>query len=150
MSTSNSSKNATSHGAYSGEVVLPWENEQEFKDLHKSFQEELLPDGALEEATVFDLACLEWKKRRLNVGSQLLFRRIPEASALAHAGRNGWDGIAEHLASSVQDGETVRESLRDAAKSHLEAFGLFARRFQKHLELMHECALRGMATGVSD
>ncbi len=136
MSTSKPSKNAISHGAYSREVVLDWENEQEFKDLHEELREELFPNGRSEEEAVFDLTSLHWKKRRLNVGSQLLFRRIPDASALADAGRNGWDGIAEYLASSVQDVETVRESLRDVAKSYSEASALFCKRFHKQLELM--------------
>lgn len=136
MTTSKHSKNAISHGAYSHEVVLPWENEQEFKDLHRSLQEELFPDGVSEEEVVFSLACLHWKRRRLNVGSQLLYRRIPDAAALADAGRNGWDGIADYLAGSVQDAETVRRSLRDFAKSNIRAQELFVKLLHKQLELM--------------
>jgi hypothetical protein len=47
MTTSNSSKNALSHGAYSSQAVLPWENEQEFKDLHEDLREEFFPTAVL-------------------------------------------------------------------------------------------------------
>jgi hypothetical protein len=134
MTTSKSSKNAISHGAYSSEAVLLWENVQEFKDLRKSFQEELLPDGAAEEAAVFDLTCLHWKKRRLNIVSQLAFRRAPDMSALAKAGRDGWEGIADYLANSVQGAETTRESLRNVAKAYCEASATFSKGLQKQLQ----------------
>ena len=138
MSTSNSSKNALSHGAYSSEVVLPWENKQDFNDLHKSFQEELLPDGALEEETVYDLACLHWKKRRLNIGSQLAFRRDRDVSALTEAGRlNGWEGIAEHFAKTLDNNESARETMRSINKALREVvvptYGLVTKRMEQML-----------------
>ena len=111
MSTSNSSKNALSHGVYSSEVVLPWENEQDFKDLLEELRDELFPNGRSEEEAVFDLACLHWKKRRLNIGSQLAFRRDRDISALADAGAlNGWEGIAEYFAKTLDDNESVRDT----------------------------------------
>ena len=137
MSTSNSSKNALSHGAYSSQVVLPWENEQEFKDLHKSFQEELIPDGALEEAAVFDLANLHWKKRRLNIGSQLAFLRDRDASALTEASRlNGWEGIAEFFAKTLDNNESARDAMRSMNKSLREMVVPVHGLVTKHMEQM--------------
>ena len=138
MSTSNSSKNALSHGAYSSQVVMPWENEQEFKGLHKSFQEQLFPDGALEEAAVYDLADLHWKKRRLNIGSQLAFRRDRDVSALTEAARlNGWEGIAEHFAKTLDNNESARETMRSINKALREVvvptYGLVTKRMEQML-----------------
>jgi hypothetical protein len=65
MSDSKRSKNALSHGLYASDVVLAWENEQDFKDLHESLREDFGPEGASEEAAVFDMAHLHWRKRRL-------------------------------------------------------------------------------------
>ncbi len=55
------SKNALSHGFYAAEVVLAWEDPAEFSKLHQALREEYWPDGASEEAAVFDLANLHWK-----------------------------------------------------------------------------------------
>ena len=123
MSNSKRSKNAMSHGLYASDVVLAWENEQDFKDLHESLRDEFNPEGASEEAAVFDLAHLHWKKRRLNVGSQLAFHRQPDAGALADAGRSGWTGIAKHFESAAGDGDRMFEAIRAMARSHAATVG---------------------------
>jgi hypothetical protein len=69
-SKSNTSKNALTHGFYATDVVLPWENQQEFDDLLRRYWDDYCPDGVSEEAAVFDLASLHWKKRRLEAGLQ--------------------------------------------------------------------------------
>jgi hypothetical protein len=119
MSTSNSSKNALSHGAYSDDIILPWENAQDFKDLHDELRRELFPNGRLEEEAIFDLACLHWKKRRLTVGSQLAFRRDAHFSELADAGRReGWKGIIDYIATTSHDIAGMNASIRDSIKSY--------------------------------
>ena len=90
LSNSQPSKNALSHGFYSNEVVLAWENQQEFDDLRQALRDEYCPDGFSEEGAVFDLASLHWKKRRLNVGSQLAFHKQPDVGAMADASSDGW------------------------------------------------------------
>jgi hypothetical protein len=119
MTSTKSSKNALSHGAYSSQLILAWEKEQDFKDLHRSIREELRPEGALEEAAVFELASLHWKKRRLEIGSQLAFCRDQGASELENAGRNGWEGIIQYVESKLQVHESLRDDVRNIVKSHL-------------------------------
>ena len=137
MPTSNSSKNALTHGAYSSVVVLLHENEQEFKDLHEELREELFPNGRSEEEAVFDLASLHWKKRRLNVGSQLPFLRDRDVSALTEAGRlNGWQGIAEHFAKTLDNNESTRETMRSINKSLREMVVPVHGLVTKHMEQM--------------
>lgn len=138
MSTPKSSKNALSHGAYSSEAILPWENKQDFDDLHEELREELFPSGRSEEEAVFDLACLRWKKRRLNIGSQLAFLRDPDISALTDAGRrNGWEGIAEHFAKTLDNNESARDTMRSSNKAVHEmvvpVFGLVTRHMEQML-----------------
>ena len=70
MSNSKSSKNALTHGIYSGSVVLDCENKQEFADLLQAFHDEYCPQQASEEAAVFELVSLHWKKRRLEARLQ--------------------------------------------------------------------------------
>jgi hypothetical protein len=117
MSNSKRPKNALSHGLYASDVVVAWENEQDFNDLHDSLREEFGPEGASEEAAVFDLASLLWRKRRLNIGSQLAFHRHPDAGGLADAGRNGWSGVAKYL-EGAGDGDRMCEAIRAMAKAH--------------------------------
>jgi hypothetical protein len=116
--TDSQSKNALTHGLYASDVVLAWENQQDFEALLQAYRDEYGPDGVLEEAAVFDLASLHWKKRRLNLGSQLAFHMQPEAKAIAAAGKNGWQGVADYLATG--QGDCLADVVRAAAKSQSE------------------------------
>ena len=40
---------------YSKDVVLPWEDQKEFDELHLNYREEFNPDGAVEEDLVGQL-----------------------------------------------------------------------------------------------
>ena len=53
-------KNALAHGLYASDLVLAWENEQDFVDLHESIRQELNPVGSLEDIAVLDIARLHW------------------------------------------------------------------------------------------
>jgi hypothetical protein len=124
VSSSNRPKNALSHGVYASDVVLDWENEHDFKDLLENNRAEFCPNGASEEEAVFDIATLYWKKRRLNVGSQLAFHRHPDAGALVEAGqRDGWRGVADYLKTNLGDGDRMCDGIRAVSKSHLLALG---------------------------
>ena len=70
-------KNALSHGAYTDDFVLPWENEQDFVDLHKGLRIELEPDGPSEEEAVLGVAGLYWRNGDLQSGHSLLTAVIP-------------------------------------------------------------------------
>jgi hypothetical protein len=119
MSSSKSTKNALSHGAYSSDLILPWENEQDFNDLHQELREELFASGRSEEEAVAELACLHWKKRRLNVAFQLAARRDDHFSKLVDAGqREGWNGIIDYIANTSHDSNA---SIRELIKPYLEA-----------------------------
>ena len=118
MSTSKRPKNALSHGVYCSDVVLPWENEQLFNDLHQALREEYYPDGVSEEAAVFELASLHWKRRRLTIGIQLAFHGQADADALAKAGDDGWEGVARYLKKTSADGDRVCDVARALANSH--------------------------------
>ena len=116
------SPNALSHGLYATEVVLAWEQPEEFGKLLEGYRNEYLPDGPSEEAAVFDLASWHWKKRRLNLGSQLAFHMQPETNAIAAAAhKNGWPGVADYLATG--QGDCLADVVRIAAKSQSEVAG---------------------------
>jgi hypothetical protein len=118
LSMSKRPKNAISHGVYFSDVVLPWENEQLFNDLHQALREEYYPDGVSEEAAVFELASLYRKRRRLTIGIQLAFHGQADADALAEAGDDGWEGVARYLKKTSADGDRVCDVARALANSH--------------------------------
>ena len=80
-------KNALSHGAYAQDFVLPWENEQDFVDLHKGLRDELEPDGPSEEEVVLGVAGLYWKKGDSQSGHSWLIATIPTPPLLPRQAR---------------------------------------------------------------
>jgi hypothetical protein len=101
--------------------VLPWENEQDFVYLHKALRDELEPDGPAEEEAVLGVSSLCWKKRRLMIGSQLSYRRHPDAAALSEAGDGGWRGVGEYLESTSGRMQSVSDAIRSMALAHARA-----------------------------
>ena len=69
ISPKSGNKNALRHGGYI-RGLLPWESREEFEALHKSFQEDFKPDGALQEQGVLSLSQWTWKRRRVLEGSE--------------------------------------------------------------------------------
>ncbi len=58
-------KNALKHGAYSREIVLPWESAEEFDAMLQANREDLNPEGAMQESCVEQITQLQWLKRRV-------------------------------------------------------------------------------------
>jgi hypothetical protein len=46
-------RNALCHGVFSNEILLPWESEVDFEQLHASFNKEWTPNGCSEEMAVW-------------------------------------------------------------------------------------------------
>jgi hypothetical protein len=64
--------------------------------MYHALQDEYCPNGTSEEAAVFNLASLYWKRRRLErMSRQDSARR--EADALADASSDGWKGVADDI-----------------------------------------------------
>ena len=51
------------HGLYAKDILLPWDDEDEFLTLHAELRAEFFPNGRSEEEVVLDLASLHWQKR---------------------------------------------------------------------------------------
>lgn len=61
-----SSRNALKTGAYSQVVILPGEDESEYRELEEQFLRDFAPRDIAEGAMVRDLTILTWKKIRLD------------------------------------------------------------------------------------
>ena len=118
--TNSQSKNALTHGYYASDIVLPSENEQEFEALLQAYRTEYCPDGVSEEAAVFDLASLQWKKRRFEAGSRQAQQMQRDYSAVADTTSDGWNLLAD--------------ATRAAAKSQSEAAQVVCQQIWKYTE----------------
>jgi hypothetical protein len=73
-------KNALTHGVYSQDLVLPWESEEDLRDLCEALKEEHQPQGCSEEHALFTVAKFMWLQRRANNMASLQFQAgMPEA-----------------------------------------------------------------------
>lgn len=119
MSNSKLKKNALSHGFYANDVVLSWENQQDFDDLLQAFRDEYCPAAVSEEAAVFDLANLHWKKIRFEAGLKLALQKQGDPT-VADASSDDWDRVADDA--------------RAAAKSQLKAAQVVCDNIFKYME----------------
>lgn len=70
------SANALKTGVFSKMVVLPGEDTAEFEALQAHFIEDFQPVGVVEEAMVYELSTIVWKKLRLDKMEHSLFEEI--------------------------------------------------------------------------
>jgi hypothetical protein len=76
------------------------------------------------------LASLHWKRRRLNVGSLLAYQKQPEADAMAEAAKEGWRGVAEYLATSLDN--SASDEIRAVTREHHKGIEHLANLIIKH------------------
>ena len=72
--------NALRHGVLSGYTVLPWEDEDEYRELLDALVAEHKPKGPTEEHLVEEMVGVLWRKRRLRLAGGL--RHIGGASKM--------------------------------------------------------------------
>lgn len=71
------SQNALKTGAYSNTLILPGEDESQFRQIEDQFIRDFRPDDMAEIAMVRDLAVLAWKKIRLeNLEQRVVLARL--------------------------------------------------------------------------
>ena len=63
--------NAQKHGAFSSNELLPWEDVNEYEELHRKLKDELDPDGPLQEDCVLTILGCMWRKRRVRAKRNL-------------------------------------------------------------------------------
>jgi hypothetical protein len=104
------SKNPTTHGAYAQEVVLPWEDAQEFDKLYEDVRRDLKPSGYLQDLKVRDIAKELWRKQRLAIGAVLPFYKKEMTPELMAAAKGGIASLAAYLADQSNRGGRLMSS----------------------------------------
>ena len=67
--------NALRHGVLSRYTVLPWEDENEYRELLNALVAEHKPEGPTEEHLVEEMVGVLWRKRRLRLAESAAYRR---------------------------------------------------------------------------
>ena len=114
----NSARNATSHGFFCRDAVLPGEDFDEFIDLREHFIEDLRPQNYIELRLVDNIALANWKLRRLQT-SELHLHNSKEdqlkSTAKAYVERLREDSRMRRANMHVTD------KLIEAAKEEMDA-----------------------------
>ena len=116
--------NALKHGCYSKDIVLPWENADEFNDQFQQYRDEFNPQGAFEESIVAEIAELQWLKRRQRHHYFMSASCDPLAQELEHAARQGADGIEAYLRDYMAGS---RDHLKRSKKQYFSSREISAR-----------------------
>jgi hypothetical protein len=99
------------HGLYAKDVLLPWDDREEFTGLHSGLKKEFFPSGPSEEECVLDLAQLFWQKRslwRLWTATVLRDRFTDEIVATES---KSWAGIRRGLREKAREEHTLVQTM---------------------------------------
>jgi len=100
--------NALNHGVLSRNVVLPWEDASEYRDLVAALVAEHVPVGPTEEHLVEELAGIVWRKRRLRRAEAAAHRNALRSAFVSYG--NTADAAVAHLGRTAKD-ESVSEAV---------------------------------------
>jgi hypothetical protein len=107
------------HGLYSKDVLLPWDNREEFTALHSGLKEEFFPRGPSEAECVLDLALLHWQKRTLWRLRTAIVLRDRFTAEIVATERKSWTGIRRGLREKAREErslvQTMEASVADVA-----------------------------------
>lgn len=112
------------HGMFAKDFLLPWEDRDEFIALHDGLVREYFPVGISEEETVWHIAQLFWKKRRLIKLHTATVLRDSGTQAILETGETSWHGINRALRRQAR---TDRYVVTTMITAFTEAFGQMTR-----------------------
>jgi hypothetical protein len=97
MSVRNNKKNAMVHGVYAKDIILPWESREDFEELVRAQREFFQPKTVAEDNLVFEIAVLEWRKRRaMKAGQKKILERHSVEVEQSDAGAGAVEKAEQH------------------------------------------------------
>jgi hypothetical protein len=109
------------HGLYTKDVLLPWDDREEFEALHRGLKLELFPSGQSEVECVFDLAQLHWQKRTLWRLRTAAVLRDPFTNEIVATEKKSWVGIRRTLRENAEEeGSLLRKMENSVANAVAE------------------------------
>jgi hypothetical protein len=119
------------HGLYANDVLLPWDNREQFTDLHDGLKKEFFPIGTSEEECVLDLTQLYWQKRtlwRLRTSTVL---RNPFTDEIVATEKTSWAGIRQGLRANAREEHTLLHTVEATAANAIAEMSRMARKLAK-------------------
>lgn len=116
------------HGIYVKDILLPWDDREEFVKLYAALKVEFFPNGASEDECVFDLAQAHWQKRtllRLRTATTL---RNPFVLEIKATGKNSWAGIRQGLRKKAKQESATKKEMEDTFISALSNISRLAKK----------------------
>jgi hypothetical protein len=101
------SRNALVHGLYAKDVLLPWDDRDEFEKLHADLKAEFSPRGRAEEEAVLDLAVLHWRKQTVWRLWQTAVLKDPFTIDILQTNGDSWSKIRKGLRAAAEDQRTL-------------------------------------------
>jgi hypothetical protein len=112
-------------------VLLPWDDREQFTDLHDGLKKEFFPSGPSEEECVLDLAQLYWQKRtlwRLRTATVLRDRFTDEIVATE---KKSWAGIRQGLRENAREEHTLLQTMEATAANAVAEISRMGRKLAK-------------------
>jgi hypothetical protein len=103
------------HGLYAKDLLMPWDDPEQFTVLHDGLKKELFPNGPSEEECVVDLAQLYWHKRTLWRLRTATVHRDPFTKEIVATEKNSWAGIRRGLRENAREEHTLLQTMEAAA-----------------------------------
>ena len=114
------SSNALKTGAYSNTLILPGEDESQFRQIEEQFARDFRPEDMAELAMVRDLAVLAWKKIRLE-NLELRFTLARLEAPLGYSEKLNTQYLcSERVESNLEHISNYTTDLNNEAKSALD------------------------------
>ena len=122
-----SSKNALKTGAYSATVILPGEQEEQFRELEFSFVNDFKPTDTAELAMVHDLAVLTWKKLRLDkLEQRVILEKLNRPITIYETNHS--------KLLSQYSFETYQQHYKDLSEEQIESY----KKSYKYAQMLHQ------------
>jgi hypothetical protein len=102
------------HGLYTKDVLLPWDDREEFEALHRGLKLELFPSGQSEVECVFDLAQLHWQKRTLWRLRTAAVLRDPFTNEIVATEKKSWVGIRRTLRENAEEESSLLRKMENS------------------------------------
>jgi hypothetical protein len=109
------------HGLYAKDVLLPWDDREQFTAFHNDLKNELFPRGPCEEECVLDVTLLFWQKRTLWRMRTAAVHRDPFTVEIVATEKKSWAGIRQGLRANAREERTfLQEAEAAGAKAVAE------------------------------
>jgi hypothetical protein len=121
------------HGLYSKDVLLPWDDPEEFAALHSGLKMEFFPSGTCEDECVFELAQLHWHKRTISRLRTATVLRDPFTNEIVATKKKSWSGIRRTLRQKAREEGSLLQTLERAVANALTEVQRLGKKLAKDL-----------------